>query len=117
MTRPVARLYLDQDVDVLWRCSYVRGDMTFETTRDAQLLGEPDDAQLRHAVSSGRAIVTHNRVDFEHLAAEWFERGEEHLGIIIAGRREVHELTRRLLALVAGAAPEGDWNRATLHLA
>jgi hypothetical protein len=47
-----------------------------------------------------RALVTHNRADFEQLALDYFESGRKHFGIILAVRRPVHEITRRLLTIL-----------------
>jgi hypothetical protein len=45
-------------------------------------------------------LLTHNRVDFDRLAAEWVKAGKRHSGIIVAVRRRPFELARRLLQLL-----------------
>jgi hypothetical protein len=56
--------------------------------------------QLAFATSQGKAILTHNRVDFEALAQRYFEEKKAHGGIIIAVRRPPKELCRRVLTLL-----------------
>lgn len=46
------------------------------------------------------ALLTHNRADFENLAAEYFRLGNSHYGIIIAVRRKPHEIINRLLTIL-----------------
>jgi hypothetical protein len=42
-----------------------------------------DAAQLRHAASEGRIMVTRNRDDFIRLTREFFRTGEPHPGLLI----------------------------------
>jgi hypothetical protein len=44
--------------------------------------------------------LTHNRVDFEALATDYFQTGTIHYGIIIARRHPPYELSRRILVLL-----------------
>lgn len=59
-----------------------------------------DEEQLAQATTLGAALVSHNRADFEQLAAEWFAQQRPHAGIILANRRPVRELAARLAALL-----------------
>jgi len=59
-----------------------------------------DEDQLAYAASQNLTLVTHNRVDFEQLAAKYFSEGLTHAGIIIAVRRPVNELVLRLLRVL-----------------
>ena len=65
---------------------------------------------MAFAAAAGRALLTHNRVDFERLAADWVTSGKHHAGTIIAVRRPAYELSRRLLVLLndAGADEMAD---------
>lgn len=45
-------------------------------------------------------MLTHNRDDFVRLAEEYFAEGRKHCGIIIAVRRPVQEIVRRLMAIL-----------------
>jgi hypothetical protein len=100
-------MYLDEDVDVLiGRVLRFRGHDVI-TTIEAGHLESSDAAQLRFAVESGRAIVTHNRSDFEELATQLFEMSEHHRGIIIARKRLPYDIVERLLPiLVERTQPE-----------
>lgn len=62
---------------------------SFDVTsaRDVGRLRLDDASQLAFAADEGRAIVTHNRLDFERLHQRYFSEGREHHGIIIAKRR------------------------------
>lgn len=56
--------------------------------------------QVEYAALEGRAILTHNRADFERLFSDWLANGRAHCGIIIAVRRSPHDLARRVLAIL-----------------
>jgi len=71
-----------------------------EATRDAENLRSTDAEQLEYAVSQQKTLLTHNRVDFEALATQYFESGKEHYGIILATRHPPHEIVRRLLLVL-----------------
>ena len=57
------------------------------TTLEAGALGQDDPDQLATAVAADRAIVTHNRVDFEDLHEKYLLEGHSHCGILIAAQR------------------------------
>src|SRR2546430_1649394 len=93
-------LYLDEDVDVLVaQLLRARGFVAI-TTREAGQLGKTDEEQLAHASRDGKALLTHNRVDFEALARLYYESGKTHYGIILAARHPAHEVVRRLLLIL-----------------
>src|SRR5437870_5212509 len=97
----VAKLYLDQDVRVQLAGMLRAAGLDVLTTRDAANLGAGDDQQLEFAVSTGRAVVTHNRVDYEAIFNEWLESGKVHYGILIAPqRRDLHVTRDRILDLL-----------------
>ncbi len=73
---------------------------TVLTTVEAGNLGKSDAEQIEFAVSEKRVLLTHNRVDFENLAKEYFEQGKTHYGIIIAVRRLPNDMTQRLLEIL-----------------
>ena len=100
MDRLFATLYLDEDVDVLVADLLTARGFDALTTRDAGCLRHNDEAQLAFAAAEGRAFLTHNRADFEALAAAYVESGRSHAGIILAGRRSPYEVARRLLVLL-----------------
>jgi len=61
-------LYFDEDVSVgIVENLRTRG-FDVLSVRDAGVLGRSDDEQMLYAVSQKRAMVTHNRVDFEKTA-------------------------------------------------
>ncbi len=93
-------LYLDEDVSVLIAELIRARGFSAVTTRDAGQLGGDDTHQLAYAVRQQKAFLTHNRVDFENLATEYFETQQSHPGIIIAVRRSPYELTRRLVKIL-----------------
>lgn len=47
-----------------------------------------------------RAIVTHNRVDFEAQHNKFVENGLKHYGVIVAKRRKDTEVVTKILALL-----------------
>jgi hypothetical protein len=100
MTDLFAALYLDEDVDVLVAEILRSRGFDVLTTLGAQQLGGSDRRQLEYAASAGRVFITHNRVDFERLAQEYFQTARPHSGIIVAVRRPHRELSIRLLRLL-----------------
>ncbi|PYS68188.1 MAG: hypothetical protein DMF69_20920 [Acidobacteria bacterium] len=76
------------------------------TTREAGRSGGSDDEQLSYAISERKALLTHNRTDFERLATASFEALQKHYGIIIATRHDAHELVRRLLIVLNRATAD-----------
>lgn len=95
-----ASLYLDEDVDVLVATLLRAKGFTVLTTVEAGRRTASDPDQLAHAVRLQHAILTHNRRDFEVLARRYLAEGRGHYGIIIAGRRPVQEVVRRLLIIL-----------------
>ena len=94
------RIYTDEDVDVRAAEMVTARGFDALTTRDAGNLQLDDDEQLAFAASAGRALLTHNRIDFERLAQTYFAENRAHGGIIIAVRRPVGEIVRRLLVIL-----------------
>lgn len=88
------RLYLDQDVPVQLAGTLRAQGVDVLTTLEAGALGQDDPDQLSTAVAAGRAMVTHNRVDFEHLHEEHLAEGRSHSGIIVAAQRRYLGVTR-----------------------
>ncbi len=76
------------------------------SARDAGALGNADDEQMLYAVSQRRAVVTHNRVDFEKQHAKFLESGMNHYGIIAAKRRRDTEVVSKLLELLDSVTTE-----------
>jgi hypothetical protein len=100
MSQLFMQLYLDEDVDVLIGDLVRARGFTVTTTQEAAHIGSGDEEQLAYAVNAQSTFLTHNRADFEGLAAEYFATGREHYGIIIAVRRSPYEIVRRLLVIM-----------------
>jgi predicted nuclease of predicted toxin-antitoxin system len=100
LSRLFCELYLDEDVSVLVADLLRSRGFSATTTLEAGNRGSSDARQLSFAVSQQKALLTHNRADFEHLARRYFAAGETHHGIIIAVRRSPLELTQRLLHIL-----------------
>lgn len=101
MSRSFIALYLDEDVDVLVAGLVRARGYVATTTHDAGHVGASDAEQLEYAVRHENTLFTHNRVDFEKLAREYFETERRHFGIIIAVRRPPHQLARHLLRILS----------------
>ena len=91
-----ANLYFDEDVSVLLARILNGRGFNVQTARDAGMLGKGDREQLLYAAKENRTILTHNRQDFEELHLVWTQSQLEHFGIVIAGRRDVYEIARRI---------------------
>jgi hypothetical protein len=93
-------LYFDEDVSVgIVENLRTRG-FDVLSVRDAGARGRSDDEQMLYAVSQKRAIVTHNRVDFENQHVKFLENGMKHYGVIVAKRRRDTEVVAKLLELL-----------------
>jgi len=89
-------LYTDENIDVLLKPLLRSKGFAVITTLEEGMLGKGDREQLEHAVKLKCAFLTHNRIHFEQLFNELVKEGKEHYGIIIATRRNVYELARRI---------------------
>jgi predicted nuclease of predicted toxin-antitoxin system len=94
MSQLFARVYLDEDVSVLLAALLRSRGFEAVTTHDAGNTGATDERQLEYAAGHGLAMLTHNRVDFERLAAQYLKDGRHHAGIIVAVRRMPHDILR-----------------------
>ncbi|MEM1095519.1 MAG: DUF5615 family PIN-like protein [Bacteroidota bacterium] len=99
MSRLFISFYLDEDVDVLVARLLQHYGFNAVTVRDVEAYGLDDAAQLDYAVKHDPVLVTHNRVDFEHVAQAYFDEEKDHAGLILAVRRAPHEIVRRLLTI------------------
>lgn len=104
-------LYCDEDVSVVFAAMLRARGFAVTTARDADQLGRSDEEQLTAAARADSALLTHNRVDFEHLHRLWLESGRDHAGIVIARRRLPAELAGRVGRLLARLAPEDFSNQ------
>lgn len=95
------RLYFDEDVSVEIAANLKSRGFDVLTVRDAGRLRLTDEAQIAFAIQEQRAIVTHNRIDFELLHEKYLATQHLHFGIIIAKRR-LHDdiVVRKLLNLL-----------------
>lgn len=93
-------IYLDEDVDILVASLLRSRGFNATTAQQARQLGKSDAEQLEYANSQESAILTHNRIDFENLARNYFDTGKSHSGIIIAVRKPYPEIMRRLLIIL-----------------
>jgi predicted nuclease of predicted toxin-antitoxin system len=110
----VLRVYLDADVDVLLADILTARGFDCEVARDVGLVRAIDEVQLTYATREGRILITHNRGDFQRLAAEWWTQGKDHAGIILAVRRfDTYEVARRVLALLLSYDQQG-WKNCVL---
>lgn len=93
-------LYLDEDVNVLIADLLKARGFDVTAARDSQRLQATDAEQLAYAISQRRALVTHNRVDFEALVQRYFSAGNYHYGVIFAVRHPPQQVAQRLLAIL-----------------
>ncbi len=95
------RLYFDEDVSAGVVENLRQRGFDVVSARDANRLHLDDDAQLAFAVSEQRALVSHNRHDFELRHERYLTEGKRHYGIIIAKRRARDSaVVTRLLGLL-----------------
>lgn len=104
-------IYCDEDVDVLLKPLLEAKGFKVLTTLDEKNLGTTDERQMTHALSKGYLLLTHNRVHFERLYGELIAKETNHYGLIIAGKRNVYELARRISRVLSGYNKESIINR------
>ena len=109
------RIYLDEDVDVLLaQLLHSRGFDCVSASQESHL-GWTDEQHLEWANPVGRILITHNRVDFETLARQWWDQSRDHAGIMLAIRRaNTYELMRRVLPVLA-RYDQADWRNVVMY--
>lgn len=93
-------LYTDENIDILLKPLLHAKGFSVITSQEQEMLGKGDREQLKHAVKLKSIFLTHNHIHFKQLFSELIKEGTEHYGIIIAGRRNVYELARRVANLL-----------------
>jgi predicted nuclease of predicted toxin-antitoxin system len=84
----LAALYIDEDMSALIATLLRSRGLDVVTVPEQATLGKTDRKQLEFAVSLGRCILTHNRVDFEGLHLRYIEENKQHSGIIMRSQIE-----------------------------
>jgi len=95
-----ANLYLDEDVSPLVAKLIRSRGLVAISSQEANRNGMSDLQQLLFAAERRMAILSHNRADFEKLAADFLRDNRHHSGIIISVRRTPHQIAGRLLELL-----------------
>ena len=90
------KTYLDENISVVVAQILRSRGFAAITTQEAGNKGLSDENQLEFATIQGMTILTHDRVDFEELAKDYYANGKTHQGILIAYRRKPHLLAERL---------------------
>lgn len=94
-------LYFDEDVSVILAEILSSHGFDVLTTRDARNLGNSDEAQLQFSTAQNRAILTHNRRDFERLHTQALQDQRHHSGIFIVNRHPSDwELSKRMFKVL-----------------
>lgn len=104
-------LYCDEDVDVLIKPLLEAKGLAVLTTAEEKMLGASDRQQLDYAVRAGAVFITHNRVHFEALYTAFMAEGKDHFGIIVATRKNVYEIARRVSRVLSTYTKEGLKNQ------
>jgi len=91
----------DEDVDVLIKPLLEAKGFKVLTAQDEKMLGMSDRQQIEHAIRKRCIFLTHNRVHYEHLYSELIAENVIHYGIIIASRRNVYELAKRISKILS----------------
>ncbi len=63
-------------------------------------MGKKDGEQLAYATSHSMVLLSHNRIDYEVLAKEYYQAGKHHNDMILAVQHSPHELARKLLVIL-----------------
>lgn len=97
------RLYIDEDAMFRALVQGLRArDVDVSTVAEANMTGQPDEAQLDWATLQERVIYTFNVADFCRLHKDYAALGRPHAGIIVVHRRRysVGEQIRWLCTLI-----------------
>ena len=100
MNKLFIEIYLDENVHVLIARIIQSHGFKAVTTQDVGRKGVSDSEQLEYASREGYVILTHDRRDFEELAAEYFAAGKEHCGIVILADNSPQEIARRMITIL-----------------
>ena len=100
MSKLFIEIYLDENVHVLIAKIIQSHGFKAVTTQDVGRKGASDFAQLQYASEQGYAILTHDRTDFEELAAEYFASGTNHCGIVIVADNSPQAIARRMISIL-----------------
>ncbi len=100
MSKLFIEIYLDENVHILIAKIVQSHGFKALTTQDVGRKGASDSEQLEFASKEGYAILTHDRVDFEELAAEYFAMGKNHCGIVILADNSPQEIARRMISVL-----------------
>ena len=100
MNKFFIEIYLDENVQILIGRIIQSHGFKAVTTQDVGRKGASDSEQLKYANEQGYAILTHDRFDFEDLAAEYFATGKNHCGIVILADNSPQEIARRMIAVL-----------------
>ena len=106
------KLYLDEDAQRTDLIQALRArHIDVVTVSDVDLLGQPDNVQLRYAAGERRVIFTFNRGDFFHLHTKWLSSDRHHSGIIVSDQVQTGVVIRRLLRLIGTKSADDmrDW--------
>ena len=100
MSRLFIELFLDEDVDVTLAQIIRSRGLQATTVQEVGRKGLDDDEQLEYAVAHQLTMLTHNRADYEELDRQYRKEERQHYGIVIAVRRPLPELARRVMVLL-----------------
>ena len=100
MSKLFIEIYLDENVHTLISKIIQSHGFKAVTTQDVGRKGASDSEQLKYAVEQGYAVLTHDRFDFEELAAEYFAIGKNHCGIVILADNSPQEIAHRMIAVL-----------------
>ena len=84
----------------LWQCCCTPAVLASRRPARRSAYHSTDEQQLAYAASQQRALLTHNRADFEALHHTYTAAGSHHSGILIATRHQPHEIIRRVLIIL-----------------
>jgi hypothetical protein len=95
-----AAIYLDEDVPVVVAELFRAYGFKAVTAREAGQLGKEDREQLAYATSHSMVLLSHNRVDYDILAREYYEAGMHHKGRILAVQHPPYKLARKVMVIL-----------------
>ncbi len=98
----MVRVYLDEDVSVLFASLLKARSIDAVTAREENMLGAEDEAHLKKCIELKRILLSHNRTDFEELYASYIQSEISIPGIIILTRqRDIFDLAKRITKFFA----------------
>lgn len=88
------KLYLDEDISPIIAVVLRSRGYDALSVHEVEMTGKKDEEQLEYARQNERVLLTFNARHFAPLAAEYYQKGREHSGIVVSKKINISEMVR-----------------------